>query len=47
VWQRWLDWDPVQMAPRFELFNAGHGRIDYCYPLALAWLCHRITDPPT
>jgi hypothetical protein len=92
VWQRWLDWDPVRMAPRyaealrslravwldagtrdewfldlgaqafyealraarvpeermhFELFDAGHGRIDYRYPLALAWLCHRITDPPT
>ena len=92
VWQRWLDWDPVRMAPRyaealrslravwldagtrdewfldlgaqafyealraarvpeervhFELFDAGHGRIDYRYPLALAWLCNRITDPPT
>jgi hypothetical protein len=88
VWRRWLDWDPVRMAPRyaaalrslravwldagtrdewfldlgaqafrdalraagvpdervhFELFDAGHGRIDYRYPLALAWLCHRIT----
>jgi hypothetical protein len=92
VWQRWLDWDPVWMAPRyasalrsmravwldagtrdewfldlgaqafrdalraagvpeervhFELFDAGHGRIDYRYPLALAWLCQRISDPPT
>ena len=91
VWQRWLDWDPVRMAPRyagalrslravwldagtrdewfldlgaeafreallaaglpeqrvhFELFDAGHGRIDYRYPLALAWLCHRIATPP-
>jgi hypothetical protein len=91
VWQRWLDWDPVRMAPRytealrslravwldagtrdewfldlgaqafraalrdaelpdervhFELFDAGHSRIDYRYPLALAWLCHRITDRP-
>jgi hypothetical protein len=91
VWQRWLDWDPVRMAPRytealrslravwldagtrdewfldlgaqafrdalraagvpeervhFELFDAGHGRIDYRYPLALSWLCHRISDPP-
>lgn len=91
VWQRWLDWDPVRMAPRyagalrslravwldagtrdewfldlgaeafreallaaglpeqrvhFELFDAGHGRIDYRYPLALAWLCHRIAAPP-
>lgn len=91
VWQRWLDWDPVRMAPRyadalrslravwldagtrdewfldigaeafrsallaaglpeqrvhFELIDAGHGRIDHRYPLALAWLCHRISDPP-
>jgi hypothetical protein len=29
---------------RFELFDAGHGRIDYRYPLALDWLCHRMTD---
>jgi hypothetical protein len=88
VWQRWLDWDPVRMAPRyadavrslravwldagtrdewyldlgaqafreqlraigvpdervhFELFDAGHGRIDHRYPLALAWLCHQLT----
>jgi hypothetical protein len=91
VWQRWLDWDPVRLAPRYaealrslravwldagtrdewfldvgaqafraalrdaglpdervryELFDAGHSRIDYRYPLALAWLCRRITDPP-
>jgi hypothetical protein len=91
VWQRWLDWDPVRMAPgypealrslravwldagtrdewfldlgaqafrdalraagipeervHFELFDAGHGSIDYRYPLALSWLCHRISDPP-
>ncbi len=91
VWQRWLDWDPVRMAPRyaealrslravwldagtrdewyldlgaqafrdqlraaglpdervhFELFDAGHRGIDYRYPLALAWLCRRITDQP-
>jgi len=26
----------------FELFDAGHGGIDYRYPLALAWLAHRI-----
>jgi Putative esterase len=88
VWQRWLDWDPVRMAPRyadalhslravwldagtrdewyldvgaqafrdqlravglpeermyFELFDAGHARIDHRYPLALAWLCHRLS----
>jgi S-formylglutathione hydrolase FrmB len=88
VWQRWLDWDPVRMAPRhaealrslravwidagtrdewyldlgaqafreqlravglpddrvhFELFDATHRGIDYRYPLALAWLCRRIT----
>jgi S-formylglutathione hydrolase FrmB len=87
VWQRWLDWDPVRMVPRyaaalrslraiwidagtrdefnldlgaeafrgalreigvaddvirFELFDAGHGAIEYRYPLSLAWLCHRI-----
>jgi hypothetical protein len=89
IWQRWLDWDPVRMAPRyadslrslravwldagtrdewyfdlgaqafreqlsivglpdervhFELFDGGHGGIDYRYPLALAWLCHRLAD---
>ncbi|MPZ82213.1 MAG: enterochelin esterase [Actinophytocola sp.] len=26
----------------FELFDAGHGAIEYRYPLALAWLCERI-----
>jgi S-formylglutathione hydrolase FrmB len=26
----------------FELFEAGHGGIDYRYPQALAWLCGRI-----
>jgi S-formylglutathione hydrolase FrmB len=26
----------------FELFNAGHGGIDYRYPLSLAWLAHRL-----
>jgi hypothetical protein len=30
----------------FELFDAGHRGIDYRYPLALAWLCHRIADQP-
>src|SRR3990170_2467844 len=29
---------------RFETFDAGHGGIDYRYPLALAWLAARI-DP--
>jgi len=88
VWERWLDWDPVRMVPRyagalrslraiwidagtrdehyldlgaeafrgalreigvaddvirFELFDAGHGAIEYRYPLALAWLCQRIS----
>jgi hypothetical protein len=28
----------------FELFDAGHGGIDYRYPLALAWLCHQIAE---
>jgi S-formylglutathione hydrolase FrmB len=27
----------------FEFFEAGHGGIDYRYPLSLAWLCGRIT----
>jgi S-formylglutathione hydrolase FrmB len=27
---------------RFELFDAGHGGIDYRYPLALAWLARRL-----
>jgi hypothetical protein len=26
----------------FELFDAGHGAIDYRYPLSLAWLCDRM-----
>jgi len=88
VWQRWLDLDPVRMAPkyadalrslraiwidagakdewfldigaqafraalrdvgvadeviRFELFDATHMGIDYRYPLALRWLCQRIS----
>ncbi|HEX8864271.1 MAG TPA: enterochelin esterase, partial [Lentzea sp.] len=87
VWQRWLDWDPVRMVPRFadavrslravwidagrsdeyfldlgaeayraelaragvpdervhfELFDAGHGGIDYRYPLSLGWLAERL-----
>jgi hypothetical protein len=89
VWQRWLDWDPVRMAPkyaeslrsqraiwidagtrdeycldlgaqafhralldngvaedviRFELFDSGHGAIDYRYPLSLAWLATRMGE---
>lgn len=32
---------------RFELFDAGHHQIDYRYPLALTWLCHRIADHST
>jgi S-formylglutathione hydrolase FrmB len=27
---------------RFELFDGGHGGIDYRYPMSLAWLCQRI-----
>jgi hypothetical protein len=27
----------------FELFEAGHGGIDYRYPLSLAWLCRQMT----
>ena len=86
VWQRWLQWDPVRMAPRhaealrgmraiyidagrrdewfldlgaeafrralteigvtdirFELFDAGHGAIEYRYPIALAYLAERLS----
>jgi hypothetical protein len=28
----------------FELFDAGHGGIDYRYPLALSWLCRQIAE---
>ncbi len=85
VWERWLAWDPVRMAPRyaqalrslrgvyidaggsdeynldlgaeafrqelnalsvtdvhFELFEGGHGGIDYRYPLALRYLAERL-----
>lgn len=28
----------------FELFDAGHGAIEYRYPLALAWLCAKLAD---
>ena len=27
----------------FELFDAGHGAIEYRYPLSLAWICGRIS----
>jgi hypothetical protein len=30
----------------FELFDAGHGAIDYRYPLSLAWLAERIQLAP-
>jgi hypothetical protein len=85
LWQRWLDWDPVRMVPRyadalrglravyldagtrdewfldlgatavkaelagigvtdvsFELFDAGHGGIDYRYPTGLRYLAERL-----
>jgi len=88
VFERWLEWDPVLMAPRhaetlrglkaiyidagtgdeyfldlgalafrralaeigvtdvfFELFPAGHGGIEYRYPLALRYLAERLTPP--
>ena len=38
-------WLPEERV-HFELFAAGHRGIDYRYPLALAWLCHRIADQP-
>jgi hypothetical protein len=28
---------------RFELLEAGHGGIDYRYPLSLAWLARRMS----
>ncbi|MEU8266635.1 alpha/beta hydrolase-fold protein [Sphaerisporangium sp. NPDC049002] len=31
---------------RFELFDAGHGAIDYRYPMSLAWLSERIQPDP-
>jgi S-formylglutathione hydrolase FrmB len=30
----------------FELFDAGHGAIDYRYPLALEWIAHRLECEP-
>lgn len=87
VWERWLAWDPVRMAPHhadalrslraiyvdagthdefnldlgadafrralvalgvpaeivhFELFDAGHGAIEYRYPLGIAHLAQRL-----
>jgi hypothetical protein len=85
AWQRWLDWDPVRMVPRYadalrglraiyldagkrdewhldlgaaavraelakigvtdvavELFDAGHGGIDYRYPNGLRYLAERL-----
>jgi S-formylglutathione hydrolase FrmB len=31
----------------FELFDAGHGAIEYRYPMALTWLCERLAVPPS
>jgi hypothetical protein len=86
VWERWLAWDPVRMAPghaqalrglravyvdagkrdeyyldlgadafrrelealgvevRFELFDAGHGSIEYRYPLGVRYLAERLGE---
>jgi dienelactone hydrolase len=38
-----LDHDVPADRIRFELFEAGHGGIDYRYPLSLAWLAQRIS----
>jgi hypothetical protein len=86
VWERWLAWDPVRMAPRyadalrslravfidagtrdefyldlgaeafrqalaevgvtdvrFELFEGGHGSIEYRYPLSLEYLATKLS----
>jgi hypothetical protein len=87
IWERWLAWDPVRMAPThaealrsmraiyvdagkrdeyyldlgaeafrraleeagvrdvfFELFDAGHGAIEYLYPLGLKFLAERLSQ---
>jgi dienelactone hydrolase len=86
LWERWLAWDPVRMAPqhaealrslravyvdagkrdeyyldlaaeafrgelealgvevRFELFDAGHGAIEYRYPLGVRYLAERLGE---
>jgi S-formylglutathione hydrolase FrmB len=88
VWQRWLEVDPVRMAPRhadalrsmrgiyidagkrdeffldlgaqafaaeldklgvehvLELFDAGHGAIEYRYPIAWEYLARALTELP-
>ncbi|MGB2953393.1 MAG: alpha/beta hydrolase-fold protein [Gaiellaceae bacterium] len=86
IWERWLEWDPVRMVPRyadalrsmraiyidagnrdephldlgaeafrralegigvtdvyFELFEAGHGAIEWRYPLSLKYLAERLS----
>jgi hypothetical protein len=37
------DIDVADDLVHFELFDAGHGGIDYRYPMSLAWLCGRIS----
>ncbi|HEY3524364.1 MAG TPA: alpha/beta hydrolase-fold protein [Candidatus Limnocylindrales bacterium] len=32
--------------PRFELFDAGHGSIEYRYPLAIRYLAEALASPP-
>ena len=89
IWERWLAWDPVRMAPehadairglraiwidagrgdeyyldlgaeafraelaalgvdddrvRFELFDGGHGGMEWRYPEAIGWLAERLSD---
>ena len=40
--RRWTGSACRTSGSHFELFDAGHGGIDYRYPLALAWLAHRL-----
>ncbi|WP_433435442.1 hypothetical protein [Nonomuraea sp. CA-141351] len=41
-----LDAGAPQERVHFELFDAGHGLIEYRYPLALAWLCRQLASWP-
>ncbi len=52
MWQRWLALDPVRMAAghadalrsmRGIWLDAGHGGIEYRYPLALGFLAERLS----
>ena len=40
---RWLRPGVPDEVIRFELFDGTHSGIDYRYPMALGWLCERIS----